>query len=100
MNPVLWMACRRSARNHFVGNPATVGQRRDRLRQYEESRPVPRDGVAVHDHAVPAGQHPVRVRTYRPAGVAAPLPGYLLVPSGGFWNGGIAQAEALARLYA
>ncbi|MDT4894312.1 MAG: acetyl esterase, partial [Pseudonocardiales bacterium] len=42
----------------------------------------------------------VRVRTYRPAGVAAPLPGYLLVPSGGFWNGGIAQAEALARLYA
>jgi acetyl esterase len=100
VNPVLWLACRRSARHRSVVDPATVAARREALRLREERRPVPRDGVTVEDHVIPAGEHCVRVRTYRPAGAPAPLPAYLLVPSGGFWSGGTAQAEPLARLYA
>jgi acetyl esterase len=49
-------------------------------------------GVSVEDHVLPVHGGEIRVRQYRPEGVAGVLPAYLLLHGGAFWQGSIDES--------
>lgn len=54
--------------------------------------PLPAD-MEVAEHEVPVPGAVIRVRTYRPAGVAAPMPTLFFVHGGGWFQGNLDTAE-------
>jgi acetyl esterase len=53
----------------------------------------PQEGVEVADHVVPVDGGEIRVRTYRPAALAAPMPTFFFIHGGGWFQGNLDTAE-------
>jgi acetyl esterase len=100
MNPVLWLACRRSRRHTFTPDPTTIDERRATQLRGAEARPLPDDGLAVSDHHVELADRSLPVRIYRPRDATGRVPVHLYLHGGGFFNGSILHSEPVARNYA
>jgi acetyl esterase/lipase len=62
--------------------------------------PAPLDGIEVREHFPSCPPPPVRVRMYRPTGLAEPLPALLWMHGGGYVLGDLDQDDASLRTMA